>query len=90
MNSSPTHPVIDEQATITDASDAPDAISSKEFPPLLVIEEQAMIKDSIDVVMCGEPKGDDAELLFRICGLYRLLDLISEQGSGGAGMINTP
>ena len=34
------------------------------------------------------PKGSVTDLLFRIRGLYRLLDLISEQGSGGAGMIN--
>ena len=37
-----------------------------------------------------EPKGDDTDLLFRIRGLYRLLDLISEQGSEGAGMIKAP
>ena len=36
------------------------------------------------------PRRDDADLLFRIRGLYRLLDLISEQGSGGAGMIKAP
>ena len=34
------------------------------------------------------PKGNVTDLLFCIRGLYRLLDLISEQGSGGAGMIN--
>ena len=37
-----------------------------------------------------ERKRDDADLLLRIRGLYRLLDLISEQGSGGAGMIKAP
>ena len=37
-----------------------------------------------------EPQGGDADLLFRIRGLYRLLDLISEQGSGGAGMLKAP
>ena len=42
---------------------------------------------TIDVVMHDEPKGNDPDLLYRICGLYRLLDLINEQGSGGAGMI---
>ena len=37
-----------------------------------------------------EPTRDDADLLFRIRGLYRLLDLISEQGSEGAGVIKAP
>ena len=37
-----------------------------------------------------EPKEDDTDLLFRMRGLYRLLDLISEQGSEGAGMIKAP
>ena len=34
-----------------------------------------------------EPKGDDADLLRRIRGLYRLLDLISEQGAGMSSII---
>jgi len=40
--------------------------------------------------MQGEPKGNDTDLVFRIRGLYRLLDLISEQGSGEAGRVNVP
>ena len=62
----------------------------EELPTHPVIEEQATITDPIDVVIPDEPKGDDADLLYRIRGLYRLLDLISEQGSGGAGMIKVP
>jgi len=38
--------------------------------------------------MHDEPKENVTDLLFRIRGLYRLLDLISEPGSGGAGMID--
>ena len=55
-----------------------------------IIEEQTSIPDPIDVVMHDEPKESETDLLFRIHGLYRLLDLINEQGSGGAGMINVP
>ena len=54
------------------------------------IEEQATTTNPTDVDMCDEPKGDDADLLFRIRGLHRLLDLISERGSGGVGMIKAP
>ena len=54
-----------------------------ELPTHPVIEEQATITDPIDGVMPDEPKGDDADLLYPIRGLYRLLDLVSEQGSGG-------
>ena len=73
-NQQPTHPVIEEHATITDPID-------------VVMHE---ITDPIDVVMHDEPKGNDPDLLYRIRGLYRLLDLINEQGSGGAGMIKSP
>ena len=59
----------------------------KDLPAPPGSEEQAKITDPVGVAMCDEPKRDDADLLFRIHGLYRLLDLISEQGSGGAGMI---
>lgn len=31
------------------------------------------------------PGADTLDLMHRITGMYRLLDLISEQGSGGAG-----
>lgn len=65
-------------------------ISLKEQPTHPVIEEQATTADPIDVVTCDTPDGDDTDLLFRIRGLYRLLDLINEQGSGGAGMIKVP
>ena len=64
----------------------PNTNSLEEQPTYPVIEEQATIENPIDVVMRDEPNGDDADLLFRIRGLYRLLDLINEQGSGGAGM----
>ena len=67
-----------------------DANWYKGLPTPPVIEEQATTTNPIDAVTCDEPKGDDADLLFRIRGLYRLLDLVSEQGSGGAGMIKAP
>jgi hypothetical protein len=67
-----------------------DTNSPNEQPTHSTIEVQATITDSIDVVMHGESRGNVTDLLFRIRGLYRLLDLISEQGSGGAGMINVP
>lgn len=50
----------------------------------LVMEETL---DPVDVIMHDEPKESDMDLLSRIHGLYRLLDLISEQGSGGTGMM---
>ena len=65
-----------------------DANSPNQQPMHPVIEEHATITVPIDVVIHEEPKGNDTDLLYRIRGLYRLLDLISEQGSGGAGMIN--
>ena len=64
------------------------ANSPNQEPTHPVIEEHATITVPIDVVMHDEPKGDNTDLLYRIRGLYRLLDLINEQGSGGAGMIN--
>jgi len=67
-----------------------DTHSSEEQSTHPVIEEQTSIPDPIGVVMHGELKGNDTDLLSRIRGLYRLLDLINEQGSGGAGMINIP
>ncbi len=67
-----------------------DANSPNQLPTHPVIEEQATIPDPIGVVMDKEPKGNDPDLLYRIRGLYRLLDLINEQGSGGAGMIDAP
>ena len=76
-----------------DGSLYPDALNanwSEELPTHSVIEEQATIANPIGVAMYNEPKRDDADLLFRVHGLYRLLDLISEQGSGGAGMIKAP
>jgi len=62
----------------------------EEQPTQPPIEEQATITDPIDVVMHDEPKESVTDLLLRIRGLYRLLDLISEPGSGGAGMIDVP
>ena len=74
----------------SDVSLHADTISLKEQPTRPVIEEQATTADPIDVVTCDTPNEDDTDLLFRIRGLYRLLDLINEQGSGGAGMIKVP
>ena len=62
--------------------------SPKEQPTHPVIEEHATITSPSGVVMHDEPKENVTDLLFRIRGFYRLLDLISEQGSGGAGMVN--
>ena len=31
------------------------------------------------------PDADPLDLMYRVVGMYRLLDLISENGSGGAG-----
>ena len=62
--------------------------SPKEQPTHPVIEEHATITSPIGAAMHDEPKENVTDLLFRIRGLYRLLDLISEQGSGGAGMIS--
>ena len=55
-----------------------------------VIEEQTPTTDQTDIAMHDKPKGSDTDLLYRIHGLYRLLDLTSEQGPGGAGMISVP
>jgi len=46
--------------------------------------------DPIDIMMHDEPREVDMDLLSRIHGLYRLLDLISEQGSGGTGTMIAP
>jgi len=51
---------------------------------LLVTE---VTPNPVDVIIHEEPKESDIDLLSRIHGLYRLLDLISEQGSGGTGMM---
>jgi hypothetical protein len=67
-----------------------DTNSPKQQSTHPVIEEQTSIVNPIDVVMHDEPKGNDTDLLFRIRGFYRLLDLINEQSSGGAGMIIVP
>ena len=65
-----------------------DTNSPKEQPTHPITEERATVTSPLDVDMHPEPKENVTDLLFRIRGLYRLLDLISEQGSGGAGMIN--
>ena len=75
---------------VDDHSLNPDTNSLKEQPTHPVIEEQVTTPDPIDVIMRDEASDDDTDLLFRIRGLYRLLDLINEQGSGGAGMIKAP
>ena len=41
--------------------------------------------DPVDIIMHDGPNEPEMDLLSRIHGLYRLLDLISEQGSGGIG-----
>lgn len=68
----------------------PDTTATKQASVHPVLGEQTSIADPIDVVMRDEPKECDTDLLFRIRGLYRLLDLINEQGSGGAGATNVP
>ena len=60
----------------------PDTTSLDQQPTYPVIEEQATIANPIDVDMRDVPNEDDTDLPFRIRGLYRLLDLIDEQGSG--------
>ena len=90
QDSSPLAPPGNREEVHGSHTNDPDANWFKELPTDPVIEEQPMTTDPIDVGTCDEPKGDDADLLFRIRGLYRLLDLISEQGSGGAGMIKAP
>lgn len=81
---------VTEGDTGGDHSLHPDTNSTKQQSTHPVNEEQTSTADPIDVVMHDAPKEIDTDLLFRIRGLYRLLDLINEQGSGGAGMINVP
>ena len=74
--------------TTTAHAQSDDAIGSvlsanNQDTPLL--SEQ--MPDPDDVIMHEDPKEVDMDLLSRIHGLYRLLDLISEQGSGGTGMM---
>ena len=56
--------------------------NNQETPPL-----PEDMPDIVDVIMHEDSKEVDMDLLSRINGLYRLLDLISEQGSGGTGML---
>ncbi len=99
----PLPPLRNQEGTVGDHTDTPapmegdigddlslhlDANSPTQQPTHPIIEEQPTITDPMDVVMHDEPKGNDPDLLYRIRGFYRLLDLINEQGSGGAGMIN--
>jgi len=65
----------------------PDTNSPKEQPMHPAIKEMVTTAGPIDTITRDEASGDDTDLMFRICGLYRLIDLINEQGSGGAGMI---
>ena len=71
---------------MADRSQNLDINAAERQPTHPVIEEKPSIPGPIGVVMHDEPKESDTDLLFRIHGLYRLLDLINEQGSGGAGM----
>ena len=78
-----THPnTIPVQGGIDGAVRSVDSVKSQGPPP--VTEE---VLGPIDVIMHEDPNETDTDLLSRIHGLYRLLDLISEQGSGGAGMM---
>ena len=81
-------PIDDDMAD--DCSQHFDTTLTNEQTTHPAIEEQTSIPDLIDVIMHDEPKESDTDLLFHIHGLYRLLDLINEQGSGGAGMISVP
>ena len=65
----------------------PDTNPPKEQPMHPVIKEMVTTAGPIDTVTRDEASGDDTDLMFRIRGLYCLIDLINEQGSGGAGMI---
>jgi hypothetical protein len=65
--------------------DAVGSVDSVEHQDIPLVPEDML--DPVDVIMHDEPKEVDMDLLSRIHGLYRLLDLISEQGSGGAGMM---
>ena len=102
QDSSPLPPPGNQEGTAGDHTNTPppvegnigddvslhlDASSPNQQPTHPAIEEHTTITDPIDVVMHDEPKLNDPDLLYRIRGLYRLLDLINEQGSGGAGMI---
>ena len=105
QDSSPLPPLGNQEGTAGDHTNTPppvegdigdgvsfhlDASSPNQQPTHPVIEEHTTITDPIAVVMHDEPEGSDPDLLSRIRGLYRLLDLINEQGSGGAGMIKAP
>jgi len=58
------------------------SVENQDRPPL-----PDDMQDPVDVIMHDDPRELNMDLLSRIQGLYRLLDLISEQGSGGAGVI---
>jgi hypothetical protein len=76
------HHTIVTQRESDDATAPADSVKNEVTP--LATEETP---DPVDVIMHEELKEIDMDLLSRIHGLYRLLDLISEQGSGGAGTV---
>jgi hypothetical protein len=101
QDSSPPSPPGDQEETASSHTIVPPRIkgdvdasgnTNSPRPPSThpVIDEQTPIADQVDVVMHDVPEEIDTDLLARIRGLYRLLDLINEQGSGGAGMIKVP
>jgi len=51
------------------------------------VVESTTVTASIDysAARALPPDSDPLDLMYRIVGMYRLLDLISETGSGGAG-----
>jgi len=66
------------------SGDAIDSVRSAKTQNTHLLSEH--MPDPDDVIMHEDPEVD-MDLLSRIHGLYRLLDLISEQGSGGTGMM---
>ena len=85
-----TPPVVEDDTGGDRSLRLDDANSTNEQSMRPIIEEQTSIPNPIDAAIHDELKGNDTDLLSRIRGLYRLLDLINEQGSGEAGMISAP
>jgi len=82
-----TPPVVEDDTGGDRSLHLDDANSTNEQSTRPIIEDQTSIPDPIDVVMHDETNESEADLLFRIDRFYRLLDLINEQGSGGAGTL---
>jgi hypothetical protein len=56
-------------------------------PVPMVVDEPVVDEPVVDEPVASEPSFD---LLHRIPGMYRLLDLVQERGSGGVGEPNQP